>query len=70
MVLPINTSVETNTREPCQDRNMTLYVTSKEERALVDITPDVKSEYAVGSHVIHRDNCTINIVVINNGENI
>ena len=47
---------------------MTLYVTSEEERAFVEITPDVQSGYAVGSHVINRDNCILNVIVINNGE--
>ena len=47
---------------------MTLYVTSEEEKAFVEISPDAQSRYAVGSHVIKRYNCTINIMVINNGE--
>ena len=47
---------------------MTLYVKSDEERALVDTGPDQQTEFAVGSHVIHTDNCTINIIVINNGD--
>ena len=47
---------------------MTLYVTSDAERALVGTAPEQQTEFAVGSHVIHRDNCTINIIVINNGE--
>ena len=48
---------------------MTLYVTSEEERALVKITPDVQSGYSVGSHVIYRGDCTLNVIVINNGKN-
>lgn len=47
---------------------MTLCVTSEEERAYVEITPDVQTKLAVGSHVIYKDNCSINIIVINNGE--
>ena len=55
-------------RAPCQDRNMTLYVTSDEERALIEVSPSVNTSLSVGSHVINEDNCTINITVINNGE--
>lgn len=47
---------------------MTLYVTSHQERAFVEITPGVKTGFAVGSHVIHTNKCTINIIVISNSE--
>jgi hypothetical protein len=53
---------------PCQDRNITLYVTSYEDRAFVEVTPSVNTSLAVGTHVIYEDNCTINVIVINNGE--
>ena len=53
---------------PCHDRNITLYVTSDEEGALVEVAPSVNTSLAVGTHVIYEDNCTINVIVINNGE--
>ena len=53
---------------PCQDRNMTLFVTSDEGRALVGVTPSVNTSLAVGTHVIYEDNGTINVIVINNGQ--
>ena len=53
---------------PCQDRNMKLFVTSEKERALVEVTPSVNTSFAVGTHVIYEDNCTINVIVTNNGE--
>ena len=53
---------------PCHNRNITLYVTSDEEGALVEVAPSVNTSLAVGTHVIYEDNCTINIKVINNGE--
>ena len=46
---------------------MTVYVTSDDERALVEITPDVKASLSVGHHVIYKAECTINVVVIKNG---
>ena len=49
---------------------MTFYVISEEEKFFVEITPQIKSGYAVGTHVVYRDNCTLNIMVINNGEYI
>ena len=61
-------SVGTTTRVPCQDRNMTLFVKSEEERALFKVTPSVNTSLAVGTHVIYEDNCTINVLVINNCE--
>ena len=64
---PSTTTHITTTETPCQDRNLTLYVTSDEEKAQVDITPDIQTELAVGRHVIHISDCTINIIVINNG---
>ena len=47
---------------------MTLYVTTDEDRAFVEVTPSVNTSLAVGTHVIYEDNCTINVLVINNGE--
>ena len=61
-------SVGTTTRVPCQDRNMTLFVKSEDERALFKVTPSVNTSLAVGNHVIFEDNCTLNIIVINNGK--
>ena len=58
----------TTTRAPCIDKNMTVYVTSDMERALVEITPNIKTGLSVGSHVIYRDDCTINVRVSNKGE--
>ena len=46
---------------------MTFYVTSDDERALVEITPDVKASLSVGSHVLYRAGCTINVNVMKNG---
>lgn len=65
---PTTTTQITLTQAACQDKNVTLYVTSDGERALLEVTPDIQTRFAVGSHTIHRDNCTINIIVINNGE--
>jgi hypothetical protein len=45
-----------------------MFVTSNEERAFVEVTPTVNTSLAVGTHVIYEDNCTINVIVINNGE--
>ena len=64
---PSTTIQMTTTRASCQDSNKTLYVTSDGGRALVDTAPGQQTAFAVGSHVIYRDNCTINIIVINNG---
>lgn len=47
---------------------MTLYVTSDDKRTYVEVSPGVQSGFAVGSHVLHRENCTIGITVINNGK--
>ena len=47
---------------------MTMYVTSDDERALVEITPNDKTEFSVGGHVIYRAGCTINVLVIKNGK--
>ena len=46
---------------------MTFYVTSDDERALVEITPDDRNELSVGRHVLYRAGCTINVNVIKNG---
>jgi hypothetical protein len=46
---------------------LTLYAASDEENAQVDITPDIQTEFAVGRHLIHISDCTINIIVENNG---
>ena len=46
---------------------MTFYVTSDDERALVEITPDFKASFSVGSHVLYRAGCTIIVNVIKNG---
>ena len=64
---PTTTTATTTSRAPCQDRNMTFYVTSDEERALVEITPDDRTEFSVGSRVIYRAGCTINVNVMKNG---
>ena len=54
----------TSTRaSPCQHRNMTVYVKTTHERAFVEITPDVKSELSVGTHVMYIAGCIININV-------
>ena len=36
-----------------------LPISSDEERALAEITPDDRTEFSVGSHVIYRAGCTI-----------
>ena len=46
---------------------MTVYVTSVDERALVEITPDDKYELPIGRSVLHRTGCTINVNVMKNG---
>ena len=61
------TSITTTTRAPCPDSNITSYVTSDDERALVEITPDVKTELPVGSYMIYRDGCPVTVNVINSG---
>ena len=43
-------------------------MTSDEHRAIVEVTPSVNTNLAVGTHVIYEDNCTINVLVINDGE--
>ena len=48
------TNTPTTTSRAPQDRNMTVYVTSGDERALVEITSDVKASLSVGRHVIYR----------------
>ena len=57
----------TTTRAPCQDRNMTVYVTSDDERALVEITPDDRNDLPIGRYVLYRAGCTINVHVMKNG---
>ena len=47
---------------------MTVYVTSDDERALVEITSDERNELSVGRHVLYRAGCTINVLVIKNGK--
>lgn len=49
---------------------MTFYVTSDGERALVDTGPDQQTGFSVGSHIINRHNCSVTVIVKNNGENI
>ena len=46
---------------------MTVYVTSDDERALVEITPDDRNEVPIGRSVLHRAGCTINVNVVKNG---
>jgi hypothetical protein len=62
------TALQTTSRAPWPDSDMTFYVTSDEEKAFVDAGPDQQIGFAVGSHVILRGNCTINITVIHNGK--
>ena len=47
---------------------MAVYATSDAGRALVEITLGVKTAFSVGSHVIYRDGCMINIDVVRLGE--
>lgn len=61
-------TIPTTTNIPCKDRNITVYVTSYEGRALVKISPDAQIELSVGSHMIHTNNCTVNTLVLINGE--
>ena len=56
-----------NGPEECQGKDMTLYVSSDKDRAVVEIIPGQLTELSTGSHVIHRDGCAINVHVINNG---
>ena len=65
---PTTTKPTNTSRAPCKDRNMTVYVASDDERALVEITADDRTELSIGSHVIYRDGCTINVNVIKNCE--
>ena len=46
---------------------MTVYVTSDDERALVEITPDDRNELPIGRYVLYRAGCTINVNVVKNG---
>ena len=64
---PTTTTPTTTSRASCQDKNMTFYVTSDDERALVEITPDDRNELSVGRHVLYRTGCTINVNVMKNG---
>ena len=47
---------------------MAFYATSDAGRALVEITLGVKTAFSVGSHVIYKDGCTINLNVVTLGE--
>ena len=58
----------TFTAVPCKDRNIPSYVSSPESKALVEITPEVKAQFAVGTHVVYIQSCVIRITVINNGK--
>ena len=42
---------------------MTLYVRSMDEKASVEITHGVRTELSTGSHVIHQDDCKLNVKV-------
>ena len=66
-VTTTTTTTSTTTTAPCPERNITSYVTSDDERALVQITPDVKTELHVGSYMIYRDKCPVRVHVINSG---
>ena len=46
---------------------MTVYVTSDDERAIVEITPGDRNELSAGHHVLYRAGCTINVLAIKNG---
>ena len=47
---------------------MTAYVTSGDERALVEITPDINTELSLSDNVIHSGDCTLYVKVLNEGE--
>ena len=64
---PTTTTPTTTSRAPCQDRNMTVYVTSDDERVLVELTPDDRYELPIGRSVLYKAGCTINVNVMKNG---
>ena len=64
---PTTTTPTTTSRAPCQDRNETVYVTSDDERALVEISPDDRNELPIGRSVLYRAGCTINVDVMKKG---
>ena len=57
------TPITPTSTSPCLDRNMTVFVTSLHERALVEITPTAKTLLSVGTHVMYLAGCTISIDV-------
>ena len=46
---------------------MTISVDSYDEKAIVDITPQIRTAFSAGSHVIYDNGCKINVHVINKG---
>ena len=54
----------TPTPTPCQDRTMTLYVASRDQKAFVHLTADRSTELSVGSHVIQTNGCILQVNVI------
>lgn len=47
---------------------MTVYVSSTKENASVELTPSVKIELPVGTHVIQSDSCVVIVDVIFRGK--
>ena len=47
---------------------MTAYVTSGDERAIVEKTPDINTELSLSDNVIHSGDCTLYFKVLNKGE--
>ena len=64
------TTLETTspTSTPCQDKNMTFSVSSANERALVEITPDDSIKLPVGNFEYKVDGCLFYVQVILNGK--
>ena len=53
---------KTTTQSPlCREKYITVMMSSDEDKVLVEITPDVKTELPVGSHVIIIRGCVYRI---------
>ena len=56
---------KTTTQSPlCREKNITAMMSSDEDKVSVEITPDVKTELPVGSHVIIIRGCVYRIEVL------
>ena len=56
---------KTTTQSPlCREKKITVMMSSDEDKVLVEITPDVKTELPVGSHAINIRGCVYRIEVM------